>query len=42
MTYPYIAYLQYKINNIRSARYYTARTINLIKENKYQDPIFMT
>lgn len=41
MTYPNIAYLQYKLNNIRSAQYYTKRTINLIKNKQYQDPIFL-
>lgn len=40
ISYPNIAYLQFKMNNIRSAQYYTKRTINLIK-HRYQDPIFM-
>jgi len=41
MTYPNIAYLQYKIKNIRGAKYYTRRTINLIKDKGYDDPILL-
>ena len=41
ITYPNIAYLKYKLKNIRSAQYYTKRTINLIKNKQYQDPIFL-
>lgn len=41
MSYPNIAYLQYKMKNIRSAQYYTRRTINLIKNKNFNDPMFL-
>ena len=41
MSYPNIAYLQYKMKNIRGAQYYTRRTINLIKKRNFNDPMFL-